>query len=298
VEGPAILGAYGMGLNGWDVSFMFQNRDGGGFSERIGRERWDVAAPNVMGVFPAVARQVLRGDVRESDVLATRYVHAGSLAEGKLGFEDRVTQQHDVKTFDSDKVPARALAVARCVVRFTDSFRDTPAFDMGRHVRDGVYTSATGQLRWRAGGERLSGYFTMDTPASKAVVGFAAGQTCKLGEVTIAPQGRFGAVYVTARDPGGTVAAAKDLLVVAIARARNTGMKVFQDSRILARGGPPVVMEPVRARIRIDGRPAPTVQVLDHDGCRTGRTLPVRDGEFQIDGARDKTCYYLIRYGG
>ena len=28
-----------MGLQGWDVSFMFQNRDSGGFSDRIGRDR-------------------------------------------------------------------------------------------------------------------------------------------------------------------------------------------------------------------------------------------------------------------
>ena len=298
VEGPAILGAYGMGLNGWDVSYMFQNRDSGGFSDRIGRDRWDVTAPHVMGVFPAVARQVLRGDVKESDVLAIRYVHVPSLAEGKLGFEDKVAQQHDVKTFDSDKVPARTLAVARCVVQFTDAYRDTPAFDLAKYVRGGAYTSATGQLRWAEGDKRLSGYFTIDSPATKAVVGFAEGKTCTLGEVTLAPQGRFGAVYVTARDADKTLATAKNLLIVAVARARNTGMKVYQDSRILSRGKPPVVMEPVRARIRIRGKAEPTVHVLDHDGCKTGRTLPVRNGEIEIDGARDKTCYYLVTTGG
>ena len=36
VEGPALLGAYGCGLQGWDVSYLFQNRDSGGFSDRIG----------------------------------------------------------------------------------------------------------------------------------------------------------------------------------------------------------------------------------------------------------------------
>ncbi len=55
VEGPALLGAYGCGLQGWDVSYLFQNRDSGGFSDRIGRDRWDVTAPQVLGVFPAVA---------------------------------------------------------------------------------------------------------------------------------------------------------------------------------------------------------------------------------------------------
>ena len=32
VEGPAVLGAYGLGLQGWDASFMFQNGDNGRLS--------------------------------------------------------------------------------------------------------------------------------------------------------------------------------------------------------------------------------------------------------------------------
>lgn len=295
VEGPAIIGAYGMGLQGWDVSYMFQNRDQGGFSPKIG-ERWDVAAPQVMGVFPAVARQVLRGDVKEADVLAPRYVHMPSLDEGKLGFDDKVTQEHDVKTFDSVKVPALALAVARCVVDFTDSFCETPTFDLAEHVKDDVYASTTGQLRWKAGTSKLDGSFTMDTPATKAVVGFAEGQTCVLGNVTIKPQGRFGAVYVTAREPNKDIASSGNLLVVAVARARNTGMKVLQDSRILQRGDAPVVMEPVKAEITIRREGNPVVHVLDHDGCRTDKTLPVNNGTFTIDGARDQTPYYLVEY--
>jgi hypothetical protein len=297
MEGPAIIGAYGMGLQGWDVSYMFQNRDTGGFADRIDADRWSVTKPCIVGVFPAVSRQVLRGDVAESDVRAVRHVHVPSLAEGKLGFEDKVTQQHDVKTFDSDKVPARTLAVARCVVDFTDTYRETPAFDLAKYVQDGVYTSTTGQLRWHEGAKKLDGYFTMDTAATKAVVGFAEGRECRLGDVTITPQSRYGAVYVTARDAGENLRTAKNVLVVAIARARNTGMKVVLDSRVLAKGQAPVVMEPVRARILIPRADKATVHVLDHDGCRTGRTLPLRDGVLEIDGARDKTPYYLITYG-
>jgi hypothetical protein len=296
VEGPAILGAYGMGLNGWDVSYMFQNRDAGEFSARIGKERWDVAAPNVMGIFPAVARQVLRGDVTESKVVARRNVHVKSLADGKLGFSDKVTQQHDVKTFDGDKVPAAALTVAKCVVKFTDRPVPTKAFDISKYVRNGVYGSSNGQLRWTPGKRKLDGYFTIDSPATKAVVGFAAGRTCKLGDVTITPQSRFGAIYVTARDAGATIASGGDLLVTAIARARNTGMRVHLDSRILNRGSGPVVMEPVTAKINIRRASAPTVHVLDHAGRKTGRTLQITNGTFDINGSRDKTCYYLVSY--
>jgi hypothetical protein len=39
-----------------------------------------------------------------------------------------------------------------------------------------------------------------------------------------------------------------------------------------------------------------TNRLLDHDGARTEKTLPVADGAFTIDGARDKTCYHLVEY--
>jgi len=296
VEGPAIIGAYGLGLQGWDVSYLFQNGDDGTFSDRIGREQWDVTAPQVMGVFPAVARQVLRGDVAESDLVASLFVHVPSLLEGKLGSSDESQHDYDLKTFESDVVPSRALAVARCVVEFVDSYRSTPKFDLAPYVEGGTYVSATGQLRWREGESKLDGSFTMDTPATKAVVGFAEGQTARLGHVTITPQSRYGAIYVTAQGPGEDISSAGRLLVVVIARARSTGMKVFQDSRIIERGQAPVVMEPVKATIRIDRPGRATVHVLDHDGARTGRTLPVQDGQFTIDGASDKTPYYLVAY--
>ncbi len=295
VEGPALIGAYGMGLQGWDVSFMFQNRDDGGFLDRIAGT-WEVSAPQIMGVFPAVARQVLRGDVAESDLLAPRYVHVPSLHEGKLGFDDQATQDADVKTFGGRTVPPQALAVARCVIEFTDAYRDTPPFDLTPYIDGETFRSATGQLAWTAGQERLDGHVTVNTPATKAVIGFAAGQTCTLDAVTITPASRFAAIYVTARDSGATVAEGENLLIVAMARARNTGMKVYDDSRILARGQAPIVLEPVQARIVIDRPGEATVHVLDHDGARTGRTIPVVDGAIEIDTARDQTPYYLVSY--
>ncbi len=297
VEGPAIIGAYGMGLQGWDVSYMFQNRDGGGFRGRLGEQPWDVTVPQVLGIFPAVARQVLRGDVKEAAVSAARYVHVPSLKEGKLGFEDRVVQQHDTKVFNSDKVPAGTLAVARSVVEFTDAYRDTPAFDLAKYSRGGVFASTTGELRWTAGKTKYDGFFTINTPATKAVVGFAAGKTCVLGDVTIQPTSRFAAIYVTARGPRENIRTGKGLLVVAIARARNTGQTLNDAAdQILAAGKSPILMEPVQATVTIRRQGTAKVVLLDHDGMMTGGTLPVRNGAFTIDGARDKTPYYLITY--
>jgi hypothetical protein len=299
VEGPAILGAYGYGLQGWDVSYMFQNRDSGGFSDRIGRDTWDVTAPQVLGIFPAVARQVLRGDVKESELIAPLYVHVPSLAQVKLGFTDRTIQQYDVKSFDTDKVPARALAVARCAVEFTGQYHDTPAFNISAFQQAGFLTASTGQLSWKeARNAKLGGYFVIDTPGTKAVVGFSEGQTSRLGEVTITSQSPFAALYVTAQEPDKIITTSKKLLITALARARNTGMQ-FNDTgnSLLDRGKPPILMEPVKAAIGIAKIGTPKVFLLDHDGLRTQATLPVQaNNTLAIDGTRDKTPYYLIEY--
>jgi hypothetical protein len=296
-EGPAIIGAYGMGLQGWDVSFMFQNGDSGTFSNLIGRDQWDAVAPQVLGVFPAVARQVHRGDVKESEVLAVRNVHMPSLFQGKLGFDDKVKQGRDEKQLDSASVPAKALAVARTVVAFTESPKETAAFDVTQFVKDGWLVSSTGQLRWKQGRDKTDSCIVMDTPRTQAVVGFAPGQAFELRDVSIRPESRFAAVYVTAHDRGGSLASSKKLLVVAMARARNTGMRLnAEENQVVSRGTGPILLEPIKAGITLRRPGTARVTLLDHDGRRTGRSIPVTNGSLHIDGEADKTPYYLVEF--
>jgi len=296
VEGPAIIGAYGLGLQGWDVSHIFTNGDDGTFSEIVARRPWDAAVPQVMGVFPAVARHVRRGDIKESSVMARRYVHLPSFEEGKIGFRDVVAQTHDVKTFNSDKVPVQTLTVARSVIEFTEEYKDTPAFDLRPFQKDGTLISVTKQLYWKEGKSKLDGYFTINTDATKAVIGFAENQRCELGQVTIKPECRYAAIYVVAQEKDKNIDTSSNLLVVAIARARNTDMKIIDDVRLLDKGHAPILLEPVKAEITVVKQGAPAVHVLDHAGVRTGKTLKPTDGVFTIDGVRDNTCYYLIEY--
>ena len=295
VEGPALIGAYGMGLQGWDVSYLFQNGDNATFSKQLGGNAWDVMAPQVLGAFPAIARQVLRGDVHESEVAAIRSVHVPSLFEGKLGFDDKIKQGYDDKELDSSAVSARALAAARCTVKFTEKSEPTSVFELKPYQQDGFIVSSTKQLRWKEGAGKTGGYFTMNTDGTKAVVGFAQGQACQLGEVTITPQSRFAAIYVSAPNKDGKVASSKRLLVTALGRARNTGMKFsVSGSELLDKGKGPVLMEPVKANITIAGRRITEVRLLDHDGRRTERTVPATNGQFALDGAREQTPYYEV----
>jgi hypothetical protein len=158
-----------------------------------------------------------------------------------------------------------------------------------------MLVSATGQLAWHPGLSRTDGFFKMDTPGTQAVVGFAAGYTCKFSDVTIEPSSRFGAIYVTAKSPDQTLASADQVLVVAIARARNTGSKIHAGRVLLDKGEPPIVMEPVKFKLTLK-RSGATVRLLDHDGGRTEKTVAVSGKTVDIDTGRDGTCYYLIEY--
>jgi hypothetical protein len=114
---------------------------------------------------------------------------------------------------------------------------------------------------------------------------------------TLAHFRHFSTIYLTAKEFNKDISSSKKILVVAIARARNTGMKLNEsEDQILDRGESPILMESVRAKITLKRPGLPMVYLLDHDGLQTQKTLPVQNNTFEIDGNRDKTCYYLITY--
>ena len=293
-EGPAIIAAYGMGLQGWDASYEFQSQPSGRMSDRAGWPPWGVweaDTPTQLGQYPALARMVLRGDVKESPVLSVRRVSPDELATGTFTFSDKVVQQGDVKSFGGS-VPAEALAAGRVVVEFTDKPQPSTFIDMAKYRQGTAIASATGQLVWDTGEQ---GYFTVNTAGTKAVVGFAGGKTLALGDVTVSVACPYASIFLTALERGATLATAKSALVSAVARSANSGFTYFAlDSKTIDNGKAPILLEPVKATIALSGRKVQAVNILDHDGRRTGKTLPVQNGAFTIDGAKDKTLYYEV----
>ncbi len=298
-EGPAVLGAYGWGLNGWDVSYIFQNRDMGVYSEKIGRDTWDVTNPAILMNFPAVARQVRRMDVKESENTEYLNVHIPSILDAELSFYGRTEQDHDIKTFTTDKIPSAALAATRVAVRFTDEYKDTEAFDLSRYLAgDSTVISSTGQLRWTPaeGNEQKVGYFTVNTPATKAFVGFAPGnKSFDLGDgFSIEPSEGFSVIYLTAKNENEDLKSTEEIIITAMARARNTGMEFNEEEdKILDPGEAPIVLEPVKALVSVpfSGK----LELLDHDGNLMENNSRKFRRKFAIDGAVDQTPYYLIR---
>jgi hypothetical protein len=296
-EGPAITAAYGMGLQGWDASYEFQSQaTRRAFDDTVGGFPWGVweaDVPTSLGQFPTLARMIYRGDVKEGKVISVRRISPTDLAEGRFSFSDKVEQHGDVKTFGGN-VPGEALAAGRVVVEFTDKSQPSQMPDMKRYRQGSVIKSETGQLSWDVSGK---GFFTVNTAGTTAVVGFTGGKEQTLGDVKIQLDTPFASLFLTALDPDENLATGKRALISVLARQSNSGFTYFApDNKVLKNGGPPILLEPVKATVAVAGRAVASVNVLDHDGRRTGQTLSVIDGKFTIDGAKDGAIYYEVLF--
>lgn len=302
LESPAIIAAYGMGLQGWDASFQFAtNTKAHGFSEAVHLNNllWVIERPENMGIYPAVARMVLRKDIREGAVISTRRVAFSDLQEGRLPWgAEYYSGWRDVKTYVGP-MPGTALAAGRVVVEFTDAPAPTDLPDMARYEQDGVIRANTGQLVWDVS-RPDKGFFTINAPGTRAIVGFAPDQPQQLGEVSLAFGERgaaFAGVFLSSLNPELPIEATSSLLLTTMARARNAGMRFNEDrTELLELGEPPVYLEPVQVTVSFGDRTVREVHILDHDGRRTGRTLelPASAASFSVDGHATEAFYYEI----
>lgn len=290
-EGCPIIAAYGMGLQGWDASFHFASSQYG-ISEAVEAPNvYNTNNPTQISLFPALARMIYRGDIREAPPLSKRKVSVAELREGRIGFSESAQTQGDVNTL-SGFVPPESLAVGKTLAEFTSEPLPTEPVDLSPY-RDGDWLrSATGQLAWNRSGQ---GYFTLDTPATKGVVGHAGGEDHRLGEVTLSFDNPFAVVLLTSLDKTGTLDNARRALLTVVSQARNTGMRYSEDFTVLEEvGGPPVLMESIRGELHYSRLPGAMVYPLDHDGVRSSRPIPLADARFAFDTAIDKTVYYEI----
>ena len=142
---------------------------------------------------------------------------------------------------------------------------------------------------------KAPGVIAASEAGTKAVVGFAAGKEQTLGDVKIKVDSPFASLFLTALERGKDLATGKRALLTVLARTSNTGFTYFKpDNKVLNNGGPPILLESVKATVTIGKRQIEAVNILDHDGRRTGRTLPVKDGRFTLDGTKDKAIYYEV----
>ena len=304
-----LVGIYGLGLQGWDSSMQFAWNHPGTMPYKSSGCNDGCNDAGVLAQYPALARLVRRQDVAEGAIVASRRVSLKALAErGDVGFEESFSLLggSNNKSFSS-VVPSAALAAGRVVLEYIDGPVDQPVVDTSRAHLDPlaqVVRSTTGQLEWHHGG---SGFFTVDTPGTKALIGHAAGATHRLGEVEIATTTPYVTLYVSAPGPKDSIANARSLLITALARTVDHGT-VFEAmaSRPLVvpehaeRIKGPVLVEPVVATITLPQVKSCRVWALDHGGRRQSPAIqiPVQTVgsgvRFTLDGAASKTIFYEI----
>ncbi len=271
--------------------------------------------PHVAALYPFLMRMIHRGDVAESPVVAKRPAHLPSvLNNASLSFLDRsVTELGLTTKFAVDRSNAsitnihrRTPAVAKCVVEWTTNFEATAVFPIenyrGTVDTNTYWDAATGQLTWQEGLDETDGLILINTPGTQGALGFFdQDDIVDLANVKIQflkPGRQFATVCVTAKNPGQTLADADELLVLGVARARNTGMQYDATGKVTSAGTGPVLMEPVQAKVWIKRAGPIAVNKLDHDGL-LGAALNADSTNkcFTIDGATDQTPFYKVTVG-
>jgi hypothetical protein len=281
-----------LGLQGWDAVYHFalgSGRMGDGWPNQ---GKYVSETPHYIGQFPALAFAVHNGHIQEGDVVALRRVSQADLFSGR----DVLGQSLSAGGFDSKELEGRlttppgALAAGRVTIEFGDG--ESELQDLGRYhdARTKTITSSTGELVWRYGDRIVE----VRSPKTQGVIGFAGGKTIKLPGATVTIDTPFVSLLLTPLD-NLDLAASRHILITAMARDKQTGSEFNADwSQLTAMGGPPLLMEPVQATIKLAGAKPQQVRALDLYGVPKGDPLEATaDGGVRIDG-RWGTYYYEI----
>ena len=317
-EEVPIMAVYGMGLQGWDGSQQFASH-GPDISRYYNADVNHVCDQfENIAQYPAVARMIYRGDVKEGAVAASRRVSIPSLREtGDVGFREEFSLlgHANHKEFSS-VIPQGVLGVGRVTLDYVDGPVAEPIvkqYEPFIDTKKKEIRSNTGQLLWSYRGH---GYFTVNTPGTQAVIGFAGGRKFSFDDVEIGLENPFACLYVTARNPKETLANAKQIIITALGRATNKGTKIDAVTlRVLAapdvpaqyrwnkeywEKNHPLIIEPVTASLTFKNRKVKKVVPLDHEGRLPveALSLPVKTlkngSTVVLDGQQTKTMYYLV----
>jgi hypothetical protein len=294
-EAAPLMAFYGMGLQGWDVVYSFSMssyRMAGGWHNL---RKYVVETPHSMGQFPALAFAIHNRHIDAGDVIAARRLSKEDVFAGQdiLG-QSLAGGGHDTKELTGRlTTPPSALAVGRVTIDFVRKPTDSTAKPLAPYddVVAKRITSNTGQLVWDYGHRHVE----VRSAKTQAIVGFTGQQSYELPGVDVRLDTPFVSLIFTPLDNKDLVDS-QQILITAMARDRQTGTRYNEDqSELLAIGGPPLLMEPVQATIRLKGSRPTSVRPCDLYGVPRSDAIDVAaDGSFQIDG-RSQTYYYEVR---
>ena len=289
-EGPAIVGAYSA-FQDWDGYWFFDYNE----SDNISGFFTTAGHPAKMANLLLSANLFRRGDVakaketitmgmdseRELDML--QGAGAWSIfSASHLGMPSAISLQHGVTTSLDGKNVTHEKAPAAITA-------DTIASD-------------TDELLWNK--EPNKSCIQINTPLTKAIIGFTDEQTFQLGDVAITPaktQLGWSTIAITLKE-GDNFRSNAHALITATGRTENTGMQWTSDKKNSVStnwGSAPVLIETVPFQILLPAAPdKTTVYALDTIGNRKGDPIPVinRDGKacITLDGTANTIWYEVV----
>ncbi|NEW85168.1 MAG: hypothetical protein GZ094_22775 [Mariniphaga sp.] len=292
-ESSPIVAVYGMGLQGWDASYVFAT-DIPRYSSTIQSGGiYNATSPTQMALYPALARMIYRGDITEGKTVVNRKINLNSVLKGETPLHETVKQDFDRKVIEGS-FPLQMMAAGKVALTFSEENKMEMMENLSLLWKDSVMNSTTGQLSWS---EKGKGFFTINSAGTKGFVGFSNRQKMELGEVTIQTENEFAVILLTSLEKDKGIKDSHKMLLTTIARVRNSGMKFNNDhTELLEIGKSPILLEPVKLTLAINRSAKPKINILDHSGNRTLKSVEQLDGKWILDGADTKAIYYLLEY--
>jgi hypothetical protein len=291
-EAAPLIAFYGLGLQGWDASYHFTCdifRMGDGWH---GLRKYVSQTPHYMGQFPALSFAIYNNHIKEGDVVALRDLSKEQIFAGEAVDVALSSGSWDEKKLAGKlSTPLEAFAVGRVLVDFKKGAGIKKDISTFWDKKKKTVKSNTGELLWNYG-ER---FVEVRSPKTQALIGFAQNRIIKLPGVTLKTTTPFVSLIFTPLD-NQELTKSKHILITAMARDKQTGTKYNADqSKLLTVGGPPLMMEPVQARIKLKGAKPKEINALDIYGVPTGKKVKIsKKGSFKINGTY-KTYYYEIK---
>jgi hypothetical protein len=293
LESAPLFAFYGMGLQGWDASYHFMSSRAYPGDGWPGLSSYMTDTPHYIGQFPALFFALSRNHIQEAKIAVDRHLSLDDLYSGVDPLKQDFTGGgHDVKQVRGHLVtPLETLAIGRVTVSFDGGKSKALDLDKYWNPTKKIVRSMTGQLEWDYGRQLV----TLRAPKTQAIVGRAAGEPIELPGVSAKVKTPFVSLIFTPLDDK-RLQESQHILITAMARDRQTNTEYSPDGKqLLAIGGPPLLMEPVEATIRLKGDNPQAVTVLDLNGVPTSVKVPVaKDGSFVLGGAF-KTYYYEVK---
>lgn len=154
-----------------------------------------------------------------------------------------------------------------------------------------VYETENGELRWDFG----QGLFRVNAARNQGFAGFPKGKPVACRDVRFDITTDFAVVNAISLDDR-PIAGSRRILVTAVARARQKGMRLDRNGAIETAGELPAVCQPVLGRVFIRSDSPLTVYHLTHDGQRAGKVpVSAESGGYSFElKAEYKTLHYEV----